>query len=150
VIKSATVSETASGKYYCSILTQIPKEKQLQRTTVQKYRVIGLDYSSPHFYVDNNGNCADTPHLYRNMERKLIREQRKLSRMIGKNITGYTKERRPLYAKELKECKNIQKQMKKIAVIHEKISNARKDRCHKLSREITNSCDAVILEDINS
>ena len=49
----------------------------------------------------------------------------------------------------MEECRNIQKQKKKIAVIHERISNQRNDWCHKESRKIANSCDAVILEDIN-
>ena len=148
-IKSATVSMTPSGKYYCSVLAEIPEEKHSPRAAIEEDKVIGLDYSSPHFYVDNNGISADMPHWLREKEKRLAREQRKLSRMLVKNTIGYTNDNKPIYRKELKECKNIQKQRNRIAVLHEKTANARKDWCHKKSREITNSCDAVILEDID-
>lgn len=37
----------------------------------------------------------------------------------------------------------------KVAGLHEKVANQRKDFLHKLSRKITNSYDAVCIEDLN-
>ncbi len=148
-IKSATVSRTAAGRYYCSVLCEIPEEKQELLHEVSDVKVLGLDYSSAHFYVDSTGRSADEPHWLRLQEKKLKREQKKLSRMIRENITGYTGGRVPVYRRPLEECRNIQKQMRKISVIHEKITNQRNDWCHKESRKIANSCEVVVLEDIN-
>ena len=148
-VKSATVSRTAAGRYYCSVLCEIPEEKQELLHEVSDVKVLGLDYSSAHFYVDSTGRSADEPHWLRLQEKKLKREQKKLSRMIRENITGYTGGRVPVYRRPLEECRNIQKQMRKISVIHEKITNQRNDWCHKESRKIANSCEVVVLEDIN-
>lgn len=148
-IKNATVSRTSAGSYYCSVLCEVQEENRNPIPAVESERVRGLDYSSPNFYVDSNGRKADKPQWLRVQEKKLKREQKKLSRMIRMKITGYDKNRRPVYEKPPEEFSNIRKQRKKIAAIHEKISSQRNDWCHQESRKIANSCDAVILEDIN-
>lgn len=148
-VKSATVSRTAAGRFYCSVLCELPEEKKELLHEVKDVNVLGLDYSSAHFYVDSTGRSADEPHWLRLQEKKLKREQKKLSRMIEMNISGYTGRRVPVYKRPLDECRNIQKQMRKISAIHEKIANQRNDWCHQESRKIANSCDAVVLEDID-
>ena len=148
-IKSATVSRTPAGNYYCSLLCEIPEEKRNPIPAVEADGVLGLDYSSPQFYVDNKGCPADEPHWLKLQEKKLRREQKKLSRMLARNIVGYGPRHKPIYRRVLEDCHNIQKQKKKIAKLHEKISNQRNDWCHKESRKIANSCDAVVLEDID-
>ena len=147
-IKSATVSRTASGRYYCSVLCEIPDEVGSPLSAVEENKVIGIDYSSPHFYVDSTGHSADEPHWLKLQERKLQREQRKLSRMITMKTVGHHG-RIPIYERPLEEYCNIQKQKRKIAVIHEKIANQRNDWCHKESRKTANSCDVAVLEDID-
>ncbi len=127
-IKSATLSQTSSGKYYISILT----EYEFVKTNVilDKNNSLGLDYSSHDFYVDSQGNRANYPKFYRIYQEQLSKEQRKLSHMkLGSN--------------------NYQKQKIKIAKIHEKISNCRNDFCHKLSYELANTYDYIFVEDIN-
>ena len=68
--------------------------------------------------------------FYRNAEKKLAREQRKLSRCE-------------------KSSRNYQKQKKKVALYHEKIKNQRKDFQHKLSHSLAEDYDAVCVEDLN-
>ena len=51
VIKSVTVSREPSGKYYASILTEY--EYEPAELTLRADAALGLDYSSPHFYVDS-------------------------------------------------------------------------------------------------
>ena len=81
-------------------------------------------------YVDNEGNKTDYPKYYRDKEEKLWREQRKLSHME-------------------KDSTNYNKQKIRINLIHEKISNQRRDFLHKESRKIANFYDLVGVEDLN-
>ena len=125
-LTSVTVSQTASGKYYVSIL--FAYENQVQKTEPQKF--LGLDFSMHELYVDSNGNCPQFPRYYRLSEKKLKKEQRKLSKME-------------------KGSKNREKQRIRVAKLHEKVANQRKDFLHKLSRQIANVYDCVFIEDLN-
>lgn len=127
-IKSATISLSSSGKYFVAILTEYDWESPVVK--LSEDRVLGLDYSSSHFYVDSQGIVADMPHFYRESEEKLAREQRKLSLM---------------------KCgsSNYQKQRKKVAECHERVANCRKDWLHKRSRELAENWDYICVEDIN-
>ena len=116
IIKSATISETSTGKYYRAILVEYETEIIPVIPVVE--RVIGLDYSSNGLYVDSEGNKPDYPQFYRKSEAKLKKAQRKLSN-------------------RKKGGKNREKQRKKVAKLHEKVANQRKDYLHKLSRQIT-------------
>ena len=127
-IKSVTVSMSADGKYYASILTEY--EATAPSIELKPGKALGLDYSSPHFYVDSEGHTADMPHYYREAEAALAKEQRKLSRMV-------------------KGGSNYQKQKRVVARLHAKVRNQRKDWQHKKSREIANNWDIVCVEDID-
>ncbi len=128
VIKSATISQTATGKHYISILVEFEATIEPVTPTVQS--TVGLDYSSKSLYVDSQANSAEYPKFYRQAEAKLQKEQRKLS-------------------KRKKGGENREKQRQKVAGLHEKIANQRKDFLHKLSRQLANTYDAVIIEDLN-
>jgi putative transposase len=128
IIKSATLSQTPTGKYYISILVEFEAKIEPIKPTVET--TLGLDYSSKSLVVDSEARSADYPRFYRKMETKLQKEQRKLS-------------------KRLKGGKNRNKQRQKVAKLHEKVANQRKDFLHKLSRQITNAFTAVAVEDIN-
>lgn len=126
-LKSVTVSQTGNGKYYASILYEYEEETV---TVVKPERFLGLDYSMHELYIDSNGQGADYPRYYRKAEEKLKKEQRKLSKMQ-------------------KGSKNREKQRKKVAALHEKTANQRKDFLHKQSRQITNDYDCICIEDLN-
>ncbi len=128
VIKSATLSQSPTGNYYISILVEF--ETTIEPITPTAESTIGLDYSSKSLYVDSKACSADYPRFYRKAEAKLQKEQRKLS-------------------KRLKGGKNRNKQRRKVAKLHGKVANQRKDFLHKLSRQITNAYDAVVIEDLN-
>ena len=57
VLKSVTVSQTPSGKYYASILYEY--ENQVQQITPQTF--LGLDFSMHELYKDSNGNEPEYP-----------------------------------------------------------------------------------------
>ena len=79
IIKSVTISQSKTNKYFASILTEYDLEIPNKRLDIQNS--IGLDYSSHDFYVDNFGNKPNYPKFYRIAQNKLAKEQRKLSRM---------------------------------------------------------------------
>lgn len=127
-IKSATIELKPSGKYYISILTEY--ESQIPQIELNINKSLGLDYSSHDFYADSEGNFANYPKYYRQMQSKLAKEQRKLSR------------------KKL-DSNNRNKQRIRIAKIYEKIANMRGDFQHKLSKELSNKYDYIFIEDLN-
>ena len=125
-LKSVTISKNASEKYYVSILFEY--ENQVQKTEPQKF--LGLDFSMSELYVASDGTSANYPRFYRKSLKKLEREQRKLSKMQ-------------------KGSNNRNKQRIKVARLHEKVANQRKDFLHKQSRQIANAYDCVCIEDLN-
>lgn len=125
-LKAVTVSQNASGRYFASILFEY--EENVTEKEFENF--IGLDFSMHELYVDSDGNCPKFPRYYRLSEKKLKREQRKLSKMI-------------------KGSKNREKQRIKIAKLHEKVANQRKDFLHKQSRQIANAYDCVCIENLN-
>ena len=125
-LKSVTVSQTSSGKYYASVLFEY--ENQVQEIEPQTF--LGLDFSMHELYRDSNGDEPCYPRYYRQAEKRLKREQRKLSLMQ-------------------KGSKNREKQRIRVAKLHEKAANQRKDFLHKQSKQITNAYDCVCVEDLN-
>jgi len=126
ILKSVTVSRTPSGKYYASILF----EYEQIIIPVDMQNPIGLDYSMAELYVDSNGEEPNYNRYYRRSLNKLQKMSRTLSKMK-------------------KFSNNWHKQKHKIAILHEKIANQRKDFLHKQSRQIANAYDLVGVEDLN-
>ena len=135
MIKSATISRHASGKYYISLLCK-EEISELPKTN----SAIGIDLGITDFAILSDGQKIDNHKFTSKMEKKLKREQRKLSR-------------RALLAKQkginLFEAKNYQKQKRKVARLHEKVMNQRTDFLNKLSTEIIKNHDIICIEDLN-
>lgn len=125
-LKSATISQNSSGKYYVSILFEYENQVQEKESKV----FLGLDYSMHELYRDSNGNEPKYPRYYRQAEKKLKREQRRLSKMQ-------------------KGSNNRNKQRILVARLHERIANQRKDFLHKISRQIANVYDCVCIENLD-
>ena len=125
-IKSATVSQESTGKYYISILT----EYENNVTPIVPANVVGLDFSMKELYVDSERNEANYPRFYRNTQEKLAKEQRILS-------------------KRKKGSGRYLKQKQRVAQLHAHIANQRKDFLHKLSTVITKQYDTVAIESLN-
>lgn len=136
IIKSATISRVASGKYYVSILCET-EINELPKTNSN----IGIDLGLKDMMILSNGEKVGNKKFSRKLERKLRREQRKLSRK--QEVAKKDK-------RDLKECKNYQKQKIKLVKIHEKIVNSRNDFLNKLSTEIIKSHDIICIEDLNT
>lgn len=136
VIKSATISKTATGKYYISILCE-EEILSLPKTDSS----LGIDLGLESFAILSTGEKIGNPRFLVSLSKKLTKEQKILSR-------------RRLLAKKkgvkLSESANYQKQKLKVARLHEKIVHQRKDFLHKLSTNLIKNHDVICIEDLAS
>ena len=123
-IKSATVSQVPSGKYYVSILVEAEQE-ELPHTNQN----IGLDLGIKDLCITSDGKKYENPRTIKKYERKLSRLQRQL-------------------AHREKGSSNYQKKKKEIALCHEKIRNTRKDYLQKISHEIVSENQVIVSENL--
>ena len=122
------------GKYYASIKYKTTVEYTPAPVNIEN--VIGMDYKSNGLYVDSDGNCAEMPHFYRESQKALAKEQRRLSRKIGAR-------------KGEKPSGNFKRQQKKLQKKASKVANQRRDYLHKQSTAIAKQYDAVCVESLN-
>ena len=132
-LKAATILQSSDGKFYASVLFEYKNDVNYQ---IDLNNAIGLDYASNGLFIDNNGNMGTNHKFYREAQKKLAKEQRKLSRMKG------SKKNEP-------KSNNYIKQLCKTNKIHRHIANQRLDNLHKLSIEIANQYDVVCVESLN-
>ena len=131
VMRSVTVVREGSGKYYACILCELPEpENQRAEADTGEAKILGIDYAMQGMGVFSDGTRADYPGYYRRAQKKLAREQRKLSHCE-------------------KGSRNYEKQRKRVAICHEKIRNQRDDYQHKLTRKLAERFDAVAVEDLD-
>lgn len=134
-ILNVTISKTKTGEYFASV-TYEKEEKPLEKTG----SFIGIDLGLKDFCIFSNGEKKSNPKYYTSLQDKLIREQRKLSRMqrlaLDKN-------------RKLEDCKNYQKQRLKVARVHERIANKRNDFIQQLTSDIVKNHDIICLENLN-
>lgn len=122
-LKTATVSRTPTGKYFCSLTFAYPV-KAPQPVLPTAETTLGLNYSLAHFYVDSQGNRADPPHWLAASADKLAKLQRQLNRMQPGS-------------------RNYRQQLRKLRRLHEHIANQRKDFLHQESRRLADNWNAV-------
>lgn len=126
-IKTCTVSKEPTGKYFISILVDdhLPVPPKVPFGGKQ----IALDLGIKNFLTDSNGNIISNPKFYDKSLDKIRKIQRNLSL-------------------KTKGSKNYGKTKIKLAKIHEKICNSRDDFLHKLSSNIINDNQVIIIEDL--
>ena len=123
-IKRVRIVKRASG-YYVQLCVEIPNTEFVPLTGKQ----LGIDLGLNHFYTDSNGATVENPRFYRKMEKELKKAQRAVS-------------------KKVKGSGNRKKAVVKLAKVHEKVSNQRKDWSTKLARSVMMSNDIVVVEDL--
>lgn len=136
VIKAVTVEMKPSGKYYISVMVECPNETLLKINKKNNYNnlnVVGLDMSLGDFVVSSHkedNTIIKYVRNYRKNEKHLSKLQRKLSR-------------------KTKGSNNRMKSKQKVAILHEKIANQRKDFINKTALYFARKYDVIVLEDIN-
>ncbi|WLT39728.1 transposase [Synechocystis sp. B12] len=126
-VKTVTLSKTKTGKYFASILFETDEPELIAST---EGKAVGIDLGLKHFAVTSDGEKVASPKYFRKHERNLKRKQQKLSR-------------------KQKGSNSRHKARRLVARAYEKISNARQNFLHKLSRKIVNENQVIIVEDLN-
>lgn len=124
LIKSCTISKTPSNKYYISILVDA-ENKQLTKLN----KKIGIDVGLKEFAITSDGEFFSNPKVLRKSEKRLKKLQKDLSR-------------------KKKGSNNRIKARLKVAKLYEKITNQRKDFLHKISTQLINENQVIVIEDL--
>ena len=125
LIKSVTISQNPSCKYYVSVLVDQEEKGKLSISNNE----IGIDLGIKEFCITSDGEMVENPKYFRKSEKKLRKLQKDLSRCQ-------------------QGSKNREKCRIKVAKQHEKITNKRKDFLHKLSTRIIRENQTIVLEDL--
>lgn len=122
---SITISKDCAGRYFVSILctTEIQHKPVLSKS-------VGIDVGISHFAITSDGEKFANQKLIKKHEQKLAKLQRRLS-------------------KKKKGSKNRLKAKLKVAKLHAKIADTRKDYLHKTSTKLINENQVICLEDLN-
>ena len=124
LIKSCTISQIPSGKYFASVLVECEIEKMPQLETK-----VGIDVGLKTFAVLSNRKEIENPKYLRKSEKRLAKLQKDLSRKI-------------------KGSKNRAKARLKVARLYEKITNQRMNFLHKESFGMIRDNQVIVLEDL--
>ena len=123
-LTTVTVSKDAAGRYFVSLLCD--------DTVSEKPKAegkIGIDLGLTHFAILSNGEKIASPNAFRNSEAKLAKLQRRL-------------------ATKQKGSANRGKAKLKVAKLHAKIADSRKDFLHKLSTRLINENQVIAVESL--
>lgn len=121
---SVTVSKDKAGRYFISILV----EENIQ-TLPMTDKAIGIDLGLKSFLITSDGESISNSKYYARDEKKLAKLQRK-------------------HAKKKKGSKNCEKARKKVARLHARIADTRKDFQHKLSTRLIRENQTMCLESL--
>lgn len=122
-IRQATISRTPTGKYFVSILCGTG-EAIKPKAKIKKSTTVGIDLGIKNFIVASDGKEFDNPKFLRKAQSRLKFVQRKYSKHKGKR----TKHR--------------------LAILHEKVANQRKDFLHKTSTQLIRDNQSVAIENL--
>ncbi|WP_426575381.1 RNA-guided endonuclease TnpB family protein (plasmid) [Xenorhabdus stockiae] len=130
-VKSITLSRTPTGKYFASLLCDDGKEPPVTPDMIDADKSTGCDLGLTHFLIRSDGRKQVNPRYLIRASNNLRRKQKSLSR-------------------KRKGSKNRHKARLQVAKCHEKVVNARGDFQHKLSRQLIDENQAVIVETLKT
>ena len=129
-VKTVTISKTATGKYYASVLVE---NTDILPTpiTIEPRLTIGIDLGISHLLNLSDGSKFDNPKHLANASQRLSAQQK-------------------IFARKQKTSKNQQKQKLAVARIYERVRNQRLDLHHKITHKLIceNQATSYALEDL--
>lgn len=125
-IYNITIKKTSTNKYFASLCVETEEPEYVE----PKFDACGFDLGLKDFAIFDSGEVIENPKYYRKTEYRTKKTQRILSKCK-------------------KFGKNYKKVQLKLAKLHEKIRNQRKDFQHKWSRKIVNENQVIVSEDLN-
>lgn len=134
-IKQIIIKHNKTHNWFASVVSETNKiddwfEFRKTYTKPMKIKAVGIDLNVLDFSTDSDGLVVKHPKNIKKVEKRLRREQKKLSRRV-------------------KGSNNRKKQKKQVARVHERTENRREDFLHKLSRYYVDNYDLIALEDLN-
>lgn len=120
-IRQATISKTPAGKYFVSILCETG-DLIKNKSKIKESTTIGIDLGIKTFIVTSDGKEFANPKYLRKAQSRLKYIQSKYSKNKGK------------------------KTKHKLAILHEKVANQRKDFLHKVSCELIRDNQSIAIE----
>ncbi|MEU4708848.1 RNA-guided endonuclease TnpB family protein [Nocardia salmonicida] len=122
---SVTVSRDAAGRWFVSLLCEDPTVGSLPRTD----QVVGIDAGLTHLLTLSSGEKITNPRHERADRARLAKAQRNLSR------------------KE-KGSANRAKARRKVARVHARIADRRRDYLHKITTRLVRENQTLVIEDL--
>jgi putative transposase len=119
-----TVIRDSAGRYFASFVVRADPD-----TLPETEQVVGIDLGLTYFAVLSDGRKIPSPQFLRRAEKQLKRAQRALSR-------------------KKKGSRNRDKARVKVARVHARVADARRDFCHQLSTALIRENQAVAVEDL--
>jgi putative transposase len=130
-IKTVTISKNCVGHYYVSVLVENNKPLPLS-AALKAEDAVGIDVGLSRFLTTSDGMIIDNPRFFQKSQKRLAYEQYKFSKMK-------------------KGSSNRAKQKKRIARVHEHVSNQRRDFLHKVTAKLVGESQATTfcIEDLS-
>jgi putative transposase len=128
--KTVTISKTPTGKYFVSVLVEVNKELPKLKP-IDENKAIGIDLGIKTFAVLSDGEEIQNPKHLKVALKRLKKQQRRVS-------------------KKVKGSNNRKKSVKKLAILHEKVSNKRNDFLHKVTAKLVLEHDTLCLETLKA
>lgn len=123
-VTTVTISKDPAGRYFVSMLCDDSVSAKSPITNK-----VGIDLGLAHFAILSTGKKVAAPNTFRKNEKRLALMQRRL-------------------AKKQKDSKNRAKARLKVARLHAKIADSRKDFLHKLSTRLINENQVIAIESL--
>lgn len=126
----ATVSKDCAGRYFVSVLVHTDESEP--NMPLPSTNSIGIDFGLKHFLTVSDGQVFDSTEPMK----KNLAKLRKLNERLSRKKKG---------------SKNRDKTRMKLAKLHRRIAESRKDFLHKLSTRLVreNQADTICIEDLN-
>lgn len=122
-VLAATVSQVPSGKYFVTLCCTDVEPTRFEQTG----GVVGIDLGIKEFAITSDGEKFENHKYLTSSLRRIAKIQRRLSR-------------------KQRGSANWEKERVRLAILHERVANQRKDFMHKLSTQIVADNDIVCVE----
>ena len=127
-IRSATLSKTKSGRYFLSILIELPQKEIVRFAQTNEH--VGIDLGVKNFVITSDGEVFENKHFFKSQEKNIAKLQRQLS-------------------KKQKGSNNRNKQRVKVAKVYERLTNQKEAYIHSVVNKLLTYYDVVFMEDLN-
>ena len=124
-IINATIEQASTLKYYVSVLV----EEDDVYTKLKPRKIIGIDLGIKDIVITSDNEKIGNPRLIEKYEKRIKRCARELSRRV-------------------KGSNNYNKTKKKLAVLHQKLKNARRHFIHQITKKLVIENDIIVTESL--